>query len=482
MSDFHWFVCLCFVAVMLAGISGEAETDLHVEWLDSSEEILKNSKDALAFTRSPLPGTNTPLDASRFCIRVTGGPVGPSIRIGLVSVDPTTDLVRDRLELRSLKPDGMGGLRTPWLVLVADMDDRSAPELAGRALRARLGDRIEARVRVGGAKGVIWAMPVGRPSWESGPLSRRRLNVHVTVLRQFPGGPPLVGGDDAGVAKVVAHQLEVINEIFAQCAIETALSEATVVADPPGPCLLSVGEQFGLPSQGGEVRIVIDGKRLGPWKVGAGYTPLETARLLSHYINKAGFLTEVSANQKLASLAFATADIVVRRLDRSLAVIKPWPDEPISTDPRQSLDIGLVNTADGIEAYDDNSAPSGTLEERTLIKALTDQDKGTLDIFVINSFSRADKQGESFIRASNSSLKDTVLVDLKALARARQSYTLSHEVGHVLLNDLGHPNTRGDDRTWLLMHSNSSSKVNGPKRLTAKDCKRIRRISNDLLR
>jgi hypothetical protein len=74
-----------------------------------------------------------------------------------------------------------------------------------------------------------------------------------------------------------------------------------------------------------------------------------------------------------------------------------------------------------------------------------------------------------------------VILDLPALARARQSYTLAHEVAHLLLDDLGHPDDAGDLRPSLLMSSFASSAVDGPKRLTAADCEAMRTRSAGLL-
>ncbi len=456
---------------------------IQVEWLNKTDTILLNTRDALGFSRaSPDRATGTG-DGSRFRIRVKGGPDGPSVRISLVSKDPITNRVRDWLDLGALASDGQNGVTTPWLVLVAGVEDQSSPWLKDRALRAELGDLIQARVRIGGSKTGTWIMPVARPAHEKGPLAKKSLKLNTIVLRAFSKGPPIVGGDIDGARAVIEHQVNVLDEVFAQCAIKVGFEEncTVTVADPPGPCLLAVGQRFGLLSGGGHVRLKVNGKILGPWKIGAGYTPLQTARLLTHHLEDAGFSVQLSANGRLKKNAFGSADVLVRTPDGSLAEIEPWSDMPLTTDNSQSLSIGKVALADGIDSYDQNNTVSGTLEERTLIKALAKQDDGVVDVFIINRFSRPDKQGESFIRASGSSIKNAVLVDLKALGRARQSYTLSHEVGHVLLDDLNHPDARGNPETSLLMHSRSSSAMDGPKRLTQEECNRIRQVSEALL-
>ena len=55
---------------------------------------------------------------------------------------------------------------------------------------------------------------------------------------------------------------------------------------------------------------------------------------------------------------------------------------------------------------------------------------------------------------------------------------MAHEIGHVLLNQPLHPDNVGPDRPYLLMDSdNNRGTVNGPKRLDAADCQRVRHES-----
>jgi hypothetical protein len=73
-----------------------------------------------------------------------------------------------------------------------------------------------------------------------------------------------------------------------------------------------------------------------------------------------------------------------------------------------------------------------------------------------------------------------VIIDWRALARARQSFTVPHEIGHLLLGDLTHPDGRGDRRPWLLMNSRASSAVGGPRLIDPASCALMRdRLSAD---
>ncbi len=367
-------------------------------------------------------------------------------------------------------------LATPWLVAVSSREDREAPELEGRALLVRLTDRVEARVRRGGGRARVSLRRVARPAGEDHPLSVRRLSVRVTVLRARRGGPPVVGGDERGAREVARHQLAVLDEVLAQCAIRVGPPREVevLVADPPGPSLLAVGGDLGTPSAGGRIRLEVDGRRLDPWHVGTGNTPIETARDIAWRLREAGYLADPSANARNPHQAYGTADVVVRRADGTPAELSGWPGEPLSTDPAQPLEIGSVRLEDGLRPYGSRTILSGTVEERALVKLLGSTDQETVDLFLVNRFTGGGKQGESFVRSSGSSLSGVAIADLLALERTRQTYAVAHEIGHVLLDELGHPEDRGDDRPGLLMHSRSSSAVDGPRRITPRQCERMR--------
>ncbi|MBW2277798.1 MAG: hypothetical protein JRF63_09920 [Deltaproteobacteria bacterium] len=434
------------------------------------------SEDALGVF-SPLAAEGSvQQDAARFRVLVDTPPGRPSSRLTLASVDPRTSRVRDRLRFVDLVRHRDGRLATPWLVLVSHPEDRSAPGFARRSLNVALGDVVQARLRLGGDRAQVFRMPVGRPSGERHPLAVRPIELRVSVLNAEAGGPPIVGGDMEGAREVMRHQISVLNDVLAPCGISAgpvAEVEVTVV-DPPGPCLLSVGGRSGLPSAGGDVRLTVDGERYGPFRVGVGYAPVETARVLARKLEEAGFVADLSFNARASNAAFATTDIVVRHQDGSLADLGAWLDEPLTTDRVQSLSIGEVQLDDGLEPFGPNELATGTLEERTLVKALCAGDPRVIEIFVVSRFTGLRKQGESFVGSNRSALANVAIVDWRALGRARQAYTLAHEIGHILLDDLEHPDSRGDRRPFLLMHSRASSAVGGPMRITPEQCEVMR--------
>jgi hypothetical protein len=117
---------------------------------------------------------------------------------------------------------------------------------------------------------------------------------------------------------------------------------------------------------------------------------------------------------------------------------------------------------------------AGTLEERTLLKAIDDGDPQTLEVVVVPFFSGGGRIGESFIASDLSSVRNVVLLDRAGVRARRSSLTLAHELGHVLMDLPGHPDDYGVDTPTLLMDSDASdASPFGPRRLTIDECVRV---------
>jgi hypothetical protein len=173
-----------------------------------------------------------------------------------------------------------------------------------------------------------------------------------------------------------------------------------------------------------------------------------------------------------------SADVVVRRPDGALVTLEPDGDHRLSTDGRQQVAIGRVDLGDGLEEFDNMTATAGTLEERTLLKAVTDGDSSTLDLVLVGSFTSGTRQGEAFIEGDGGAIVNVVILDRNGLKQQRAAWTQSHEIGHVLLDQPFHPDNVGPDRPWLLMDADTSlAQVTGPKRLTGAECLRVRNRS-----
>src|SRR5262249_53863157 len=147
----------------------------------------------------------------------------------------------------------------------------------------------------------------------------------------------------------------------------------------------------------------------------------------------------------------------------------------LSSDRQQRIAIGRVDLGDGMEEFDNMTAQSGTLEERTMIKALGDEDPGSIDLFIINRFTHGTRQGEAFIAASSGPITNSLVLDPNGLRQRQPAWTRAHELGHGLLNQPLHPDNVGADVPMLLMDSdNNRGTVNGPKRLVMNECLRVR--------
>jgi hypothetical protein len=219
----------------------------------------------------------------------------------------------------------------------------------------------------------------------------------------------------------------------------------------------------------------VEGQNIGPIPTRAAASPAATAQTIAEVLAKHGFFAKVTENLSTRSGAGPGADILVRRKNGAFVTITPEPDKPLSTDTRQSLQIGGVDLGDGLQEFDNTTAQVGSIEERTLLKALSDDDPQSIDVFVVNQFTAATRQGEAFIADPAGPITNTVVIDRNGLRHAPLAWTLAHELGHVLMNDPLHPDNVGPDRPWLLMDADSGrGTVDGPKRLRAVDCQRMR--------
>jgi hypothetical protein len=412
-----------------------------------------------------------------------------NFRIELIDAREQSDVVH--AELESVGADGerhgllrhvallrvanSDRLRSGFIRLVADSTDVSAPDVGFQLLQARLGDRVRvtiddrtqhAEINVGGT---------------SGSRQQLRGTLRLTVLRVTPNGPPSVGDDDAQATILARRQVEIANEIWAQCFIDFGPPEqaSVVVANPPPPALLAVADLDGLPSlRAARVLFRVNDRRVGPIGIPAGSSPERSAATIARALRKAGFQAEVTTNPRAELGAGMSADVVVRDARGELARLSPDGKEKLTSDPQQTLTIGALDLSDGLDEFDNTLAVTGTLEERTLVKLLADQDPSTIDVFLINRFVNRARQGEAFIEADGSSMANTLVFDRNAVRYERQAWVQAHELGHVLLDEAFHPDNIAADRPWLLMDADArQGRVTGPKRISDAECERARRRS-----
>jgi hypothetical protein len=278
---------------------------------------------------------------------------------------------------------------------------------------------------------------------------------------------------------VIENELTTASGLWGQCGVHFGKPEEQEihVVDPPPPYLLSVGCDVGLPASGGQLTFAANGK-----KISVSTRPNETSAQVAFRVidalQAAGFAADFSANARVARGALRTVDVIVRDDENALATLTPVQDIPVSSDPSLTACIGHVDLSDGLTHFTDFDAASGTVEERTLIKAFDDGDPTTIELFVIPHFAQSGRIGESFIYADGASVRNAVIIDRAGIRAGARSHTLAHEIGHILLDMPGHPDDYGVDMPSTLMDADAAdATIFGPRRLSVAECERALRQS-----
>jgi len=314
------------------------------------------------------------------------------------------------------------------LRFVIDDVDRNHPLVAERSIKAALGGAIV--FRHAGRKAQMIRV-LGPRSSPAGPIARLRATIRPLVVRVTRGGAPSVGGTDAGALEALRSELAVASAVWGQCGVTFGDGLAVETSDRVAAHVAQAAERVGL------VAIVSPNARIGP-----GLGP--------------------------------SVDVSLRRKDGTLVAVDSERGHRLSTDPTLSVRIGSVDLSDGLEHFTDLDAMAGTLEERTLVKALDDGDPATIEVIVVPLFAGGGRIGESFIASDLSSVRNVVLLDRAGIRARRSSLTLAHELGHVLMDMPGHPDDYGVDTPTLLMDSDAAdASPYGPRRISLDECARV---------
>lgn len=363
-------------------------------------------------------------------------------------------------------PAGMEGLacaKSAPLRLVFDDVDRHHPQLERRSMLAELGGAV-----------VVSAGGVERTLRVESDFGRHRARVRVRLVRIVPRGAPPIGKDDADAVRIAREELERASGVWSVCGISFGPADKADVAvvDPPPPFLLSLGCDAPAIAAGGSIRFVADGRELEV-PIPTGTTPRGAARRVQAALEKLGLRVRTSDNRAPQSSSIGSTDVLVTRRDGLLAALGPPAKGPLSTDPALDACIGRVSLEDGLQHFTDSDAVAGTLEERTLVKSMDDGDPETIDVLVLPSFGGDSRIGESFIFLEHGAIRNVVLEDRAGFRAQRASFTLAHELGHVLLDQPGHPDDFGADTPTSLMDADAVSPTAfGPRRLSAAECER----------
>jgi hypothetical protein len=354
---------------------------------------------------------------------------------------------------------------------VMDDVDRNHPLGANRSIKAEIGGAIVFRDEGRKAQMIRVLGPRQSPV---GPIGRLRATLRPIVVRVTPGGAPAIGGTDAGAIEALRAELGAASAIWGQCGLtfgDTRSLEVKLV-DPPPSHLVAVGDDLGIPATGGEIRLRADGKAITV-ATAPGDGADQVARNLARAAERAGLLAIVSPNARIGPGLAQSVDVSLRRKDGTLLAVDAPANAPLSTDPTLSVRIGSVDMSDGLQHFTDVDAMAGTLEERTLLKAIDDADPATIEVVVVPLFAGGGRIGESFIGSDFSSVRNIVLLDRAGIRARKSSLTLAHELGHVFLDLPGHPDDYGIDTPTSLMDSDAAdASPFGPRRITLEECAR----------
>ncbi len=362
------------------------------------------------------------------------------------------------------------------LRLVVDDQDRDHPLVKERSIKATLGGAIVFR-RAGRKAQMIRVL--GPRSSPAGPIGLLRASLRSVVLRVTPGGTPAIGGNDAGAVAALRSELGAASAIWGQCGVTFGdpSSLDVRVVDPPPTHLLAIGDGLGIPASGGELRFRVDGT-LMVVATRAGETPNAVALDVARVAERAGLRCQISSNAPITPGLGPSVDVSFRRADRTLATADRDANAPLSTDATLTVRIGSVDLSDGLEHFTDMDSMAGTLEERTLLKAVDDTPPAAIRVVVVPLFQGGGRIGESFIASDRSSLRNIVVLDRAGIRARKSSLTLAHELGHVLMDLPGHPDDYGVDTPTLLMDSDASEESPfGPRRISLDECARVVRES-----
>jgi hypothetical protein len=492
-----WLVVLVTLAAALLCAPARAQGSVGLWVVDGKGRVLR-ARDATA-SMQRTPPTREPVDPT--------APHGDGDALRYLVVAPI-DAIPSLVEIHSLGGDGrrLGSLRdvalqsvpcpkivkaargvscavTPAVRAVADDVDAMHPLVRHRSLLAELGGALI--VHAGGqadAARELGRVRVAGPRHSAlGPLERFRARLRFVMVRLAPSGALPFGGDRESAVETARDSLERANALWAACGISFGPSSELMlsIVDPPPPHLLAIGCDHGLPATGGKIELEVDKKPLSiPLR--PGMLPSEAARRVAAGLRKLGFDPRISDNPRMGAGAFGASDISVRRRDGSLASLALPASGRLSSDATLLACIGAVSLEDGLQHFGDVDSAVGTVEERALVKAFDDGDATTIDVYVVPGFARGGRIGESFIGTDGSSIRNVVVIDRAGIRSGRASFTLAHELGHVLLDDPGHPDDFGVDTPTRLMDADASDPTAfGPRRLEIDECERAVRQSGN---
>lgn len=356
------------------------------------------------------------------------------------------------------------------LRVVIDETDRHHPLLEKRSILGELGGTLS--VQAEGLSTIETAI--------EGEAPRARAKLRVRLVRMLSKGPAPIGRDTDDAVRLAREEVERANTVWGVCGISfgPGADADVAVVDPPPPFLLAVGcDAPAVARQDATFRFAVDGREVSV-AIPRGTNPRSAARLVKASLDKLGYRVTVSDNRASHATTLGSSDVLVARASGFPAMLTPPKSGTLSSDPALDACIGRVDLEDGLQHFTDTDAVAGTLEERTLVKAFDDGDPATVEVLVVPSFGGDARIGESFIFLERGAIRNVVLEDRAGFRAQKASFTLAHELGHVLLDQPGHPDDFAGDTPTSLMDADAvDASAFGPRRISPAECARARRQS-----
>lgn len=460
---------------------------IEARWLTSEGAAVDPVRSGIELSRTPptrLPEDPfSPAGENSFRALLIGAAADLDGSVAAVSIANDGRII-DGLPLNELRDvpcpadvaKGLTCRSTLPLRLALDQTDRAHPVSTQRSIQAELGGAVAIML---GNKKLTHARVVGPRATEVGDIERLRARVRIFLVRDRAKGAPPFGLNDQMAIALARAQLARANAVWGQCGISFGpVADAEIkLVDPPPPTMLAVGCDLGLPAEGGQMRVRVDGRELSVPLL-AGESPRAVARKTARALEARGLRATVSDNLRIGPGVDATSDVVVKHRDGTSVRIEPPATGKVSNDPQMRVCIGAVDLTDGLQHFTDVDAVAGTVEERALLRAFDDGDSRTIEVVLVPSFATGGRIGESFIRGDRSSLGNMVIEDRAGIRADNISFALAHELGHVLLDVPGHSDDFGQDTPSRLMDSDAADpSAFGPRRLVLDECVRAVRQS-----
>ena len=465
---------LAALVALIALVRPAAAADVEARVVDGTGAAIDLETSGLALPRTPPSSTEQ--DRDGFTIVFVGDGAGSDLAITSFSesgarLDALPSVATREGPCPATVPTGRVCRVAGPFRLAIDATDRQHPVARARSIVGELGGAI--RVSAQGSE--LLAVRVVGPRGPGAPIERLRAKLRVFLVRERARGGPPFGATDAIAIALARAQIRRANAVWGQCGVSFGRPEDAEVrvVDPPPPHLLAVGCDLGLPASGGEVRVRAEGHDVAV-PTHRGETPRVVAHRLATALARAHVAVTVSHNLAIGPGADGSSDLLVQRKGGGPGVI----ERASSTDETLRVCRGAVDLSDGLQHFSDVDAVAGTLEERTLLKALDDGDPRTIEVVLVPSFSTGGRIGESFIKGDRSSLPSMVIEDRAGMRADDISFALAHELGHVLLDVPGHSDDFGVDTPTRLMDSDAADpSAFGPRRLDTSECARAVRQS-----